>query len=166
MRQPRRLESPLFWRRAVHVILCIHMISTRWLAIILLILLTGMLAALLAVEGDVSVLPRLLERAGIAIPPDVSVPDLPLISVPSAVPTNGLLPGGSESGFDLTSGASRFSQGKCTVDADCFVGGCSAEVCGSKPDAITTCEFSSNFPNTTTHQCGCLQKVCAWSKKK
>lgn len=49
----------------------------------------------------------------------------------------------------------------CNADADCFVAGCSGEVCSATADVITTCEvLPVSLPAGTA--CGCVQSQCIW----
>jgi eight-cysteine-cluster-containing protein len=49
----------------------------------------------------------------------------------------------------------------CQADAECHVGGCSAETCSAEPEVITTCELLPvRLPEGS--QCGCVQGQCRW----
>jgi eight-cysteine-cluster-containing protein len=48
----------------------------------------------------------------------------------------------------------------CESDDDCFVGGCSGEVCSAEEGVQTTCE-ARDWP-TEGGSCGCVQGTCVW----
>lgn len=121
---------------------------------ILLAVVAASFIFLVQAEGGWGELPRLLERA---IQQTDKLPSAP--TAPSR-----LAPSIATPRLDFTSGASRFSQGSCSQDAECQVSGCSSEVCGREA-AITTCEYSEDFPNTKKFTCGCVQKKCGWQAK-
>lgn len=129
------------------------MTSTMPLLILLLVMLSASLYYIIKAEGGFGEFPRLMERVGISMD-KIQMPK-------SKLQINPEIRGGS----DFASGDSRFSQGACVKDSDCFVGGCSGEVCGSEPDIVTTCEFSESFPNVKDFQCGCVRGVCGWSRE-
>ncbi|MGC9049171.1 MAG: eight-cysteine-cluster domain-containing protein [Patescibacteria group bacterium] len=57
--------------------------------------------------------------------------------------------------------------GNCSVDSDCVVGGCSAQVCQSKNEepTVTTCEYKDCY-NAGKYElkCKCLAQKCQWAK--
>ncbi|MCX8163683.1 MAG: eight-cysteine-cluster domain-containing protein [Candidatus Micrarchaeota archaeon] len=59
-----------------------------------------------------------------------------------------------------------FSQGKCSKDSDCLVGGCSGQVCYSKDieAPITTCEYRECY-NAAKYGlgCKCADGFCKWT---
>lgn len=117
------------------------------LLLIVLAVLIGSLYYLIDAEGGVSDIRSILERAGLS-------PDRDDTAVDKSQPASLVPP-------EFTSGASRFSQGTCQQDADCYVGGCSGEVCSSEEGVITTCEIRDDFPGPKM-SCGCVQGVCGW----
>jgi len=48
----------------------------------------------------------------------------------------------------------------CRADSDCFVGGCSAEICTAERDLSSTCE-ARDWP-TEGGRCGCVEGACSW----
>lgn len=124
------------------------MSSGSVLSFIVLAVLGGSLFFFIRAEGGVKEIPRLIERAGITIPWPSEAPTTP---EPTFNPPD-----------PFTSGNSRFSQGRCTLDTDCRPLGCSGEVCTSQSDAMSTCEYSETFPNALGLNCGCVQGVCGW----
>lgn len=139
------------------------MTSTMPLLLILLAVLVGSLYYIVQAEGGWDELPRLMERVGIR---------LEKFSMFSFQFSNRA---GEEKNTDsistdkmpkdYTSGKSRFSRGTCAKNNDCFVGGCSGEVCSSEADVISTCEFSEDFPSAKKFECGCVDKMCGWRNK-
>lgn len=122
--------------------------SSLILSLILLTVVGFSFYFLLEAEGGVGELPRLLDRVGITLPQTITWPALPTKPPPAN---------------EYQSGNSRFSQGFCNQSSDCYVAGCSGEVCGTDPSAITTCEFSDSFPNQQGLSCACLSTgVCGW----
>ncbi len=63
------------------------------------------------------------------------------------------------------SGNSRFSQGDCQSDTECFIIGCSLEMCSSDKNLMTTCEIGGNFPDKAKYACGCVKDKCGWYLK-
>ena len=123
--------------------------SSKILAFLLIVLLGGMLYMLIQAEGGWRALPTAFEEeTGISLPDIGTDPENPT-KPPQPV--------------EYTSGSSRYSQGSCDADIDCFVGGCSNETCGVEPDAVTTCDFSDEFPSPETHSCGCVAGHCGWT---
>ena len=139
------------------------------LALILLAVTSGSFYYIVQAEGVWGELPRLMERVGIKTD---KIPN-----PKSEIPTNSAgrrnkpeIPN-NKNAEETTipdqyfSGNSRFSRGTCANDRDCFVGGCSGEVCSSEPDVISTCEYSEDFPSTEKFECGCVNMVCGWRNK-
>lgn len=62
----------------------------------------------------------------------------------------------SDAYYDRFEGTS--ADNACTTDADCVVGGCSAEVCAAE-SVDSTCEGLPSSPEGT---CGCLDGACVW----
>ncbi|MCK4529404.1 eight-cysteine-cluster domain-containing protein [candidate division WOR-3 bacterium] len=59
------------------------------------------------------------------------------------------------------------TDGKCSSDSDCIVGGCSAQVCQSKYEKsiITTCEWRDCYNAKEYNlKCKCVKGGCQWSK--
>ena len=136
------------------------MTSTMPLALILLAVLISSFYYIVQAEGGWGELPRLMERVGIR---------LDKFSVFNFQFPNRAGEEKNTDSFstdkipkDYTSGKSRFSRGTCIKDRDCFTGGCSGEVCGNEKKAISTCEYSEDFPSTEKFECGCVNKVCGW----
>ncbi|HBE89749.1 MAG: hypothetical protein A3G57_04945 [Candidatus Andersenbacteria bacterium RIFCSPLOWO2_12_FULL_45_8] len=133
------------------------MTSTMALALILLAVLIGSFYYIVQAEGGWGELPRLMERVGIKID-QIQMPKskLPIddgAKLPSSLPE------------DYVSGKSRFSRGICVKDSDCYVGGCSGEVCGNEEGMGTTCEYSEDFPSEIKFECACVAKACGWRTK-
>jgi eight-cysteine-cluster-containing protein len=53
-------------------------------------------------------------------------------------------------------------QNGCTGDAQCFVGGCSGEMCTAEEGATSTCEAPAGGWPIQGAQCGCVQGQCIW----
>lgn len=51
------------------------------------------------------------------------------------------------------------STGECSRDSQCYVRGCSNEVCSTKQEITTTCEVVTKIDNV---ECGCEESVCVW----
>lgn len=133
------------------------MTSTMPLLIILLVVMASSLFYLIQAEGGFGEFPRLMERVGIRLD-EFSIFKSQFSSKDDEQVNGSALD-------EFKSGNSRYSQGNCLQDSDCFVGGCSGEVCGSEPDIVTTCEFSENFPSVKDFQCECVSGVCGWREK-
>ena len=117
------------------------------LLFIVLAVLTGSLYFLIQAEGGIDEIGSILERAGLSVGEEDT--DVDKGQPASLVPP------------EFTSGSSRFSQGTCQNDVDCYVGGCSEEVCSSEEGVVTTCEIRNDFPGPEM-SCGCVQQVCGW----
>jgi eight-cysteine-cluster-containing protein len=50
----------------------------------------------------------------------------------------------------------------CTSDAQCFVGGCSGEVCSAEEGVNTTCEMPADGWPTKGAACACHGGQCLW----
>jgi len=59
----------------------------------------------------------------------------------------------------------KYALGECIFDSECFVGGCSGQICSNDEGVITTCEIRDDFPDKNIYSCGCINKKCAWYKK-
>lgn len=59
----------------------------------------------------------------------------------------------------------KYAEGNCKVDSDCFVGGCSSELCTNVQGAISICIYSPDFPDKSVYECGCWEQKCAWIKQ-
>jgi eight-cysteine-cluster-containing protein len=53
---------------------------------------------------------------------------------------------------------------ECTADNQCFVGGCSSEVCSAEEGVSTTCEMPAEGWPIQGATCGCLAGACQWFK--
>lgn len=62
-------------------------------------------------------------------------------------------------------GNTKYAEGNCTTDSDCFVGGCSSELCSSNQQAISSCIYSPDFPDQEVYRCGCWEEQCAWIER-
>lgn len=55
---------------------------------------------------------------------------------------------------------------ECTADSECFVGGCSGEVCTTAAKAaeglVTTCEYRAEYACYKLTSCGCVSGKCGW----
>lgn len=51
-------------------------------------------------------------------------------------------------------------ENRCATDDECFVGGCSGEVCSAEATVATTCEALKWPPATAA--CGCVDGACVW----
>ena len=128
------------------------------LSVVLLAVLAASLFYIVRAEGGIGEIPRILKRVGIEVPtnwlPANLIPSYtpsPTASTPAKIPA------------EFQSGTSRFSQGSCASDLDCFRTGCSGEACSNDPNTVTTCEFSASFPGQQGYSCDCLStKVCGW----
>ena len=57
------------------------------------------------------------------------------------------------------------TNGQCSSDVDCMIGGCSGQVCQSKSEEpiITTCEYTDCYnPQPYGLTCGCKADKCQW----
>jgi len=61
-------------------------------------------------------------------------------------------------------GQLKYSIGSCEEDKNCIPSGCSSQICSSDASIITTCEYSSDFPDKEIYKCGCVEKSCSWYK--
>jgi len=52
--------------------------------------------------------------------------------------------------------------GECNNDSDCFIGGCSGQICSNNPDVITTCEYRDYYACYQLTSCGCTDHKCGW----
>jgi len=55
---------------------------------------------------------------------------------------------------------------ECSNDNECFVGGCSNQVCSNKPDIITTCEFKEIYNCYKLTECKCIDNKCQWESNQ
>jgi hypothetical protein len=55
-------------------------------------------------------------------------------------------------------------QNGCSGDGQCFVGGCSSEVCSAEEGVSSTCEAPAAGWPTTGATCGCVRGQCIWYK--
>lgn len=53
-------------------------------------------------------------------------------------------------------------QNACQQDSQCFVGGCSSEICTAEQGVSGTCEAPADGWPTTGSACGCVQGQCVW----
>jgi eight-cysteine-cluster-containing protein len=60
--------------------------------------------------------------------------------------------------YDLFEGTSHPNQ--CEKDSDCFIGGCSREVCSADAKVKTPCIAHADKP--TGASCGCVKNECLW----
>ena len=51
-------------------------------------------------------------------------------------------------------------ENRCATDDQCFVGGCSGEVCSAEATVTTTCELVKWPPAAAS--CGCVEGSCIW----
>jgi len=65
--------------------------------------------------------------------------------------------GESDPSFELFEGT--FFNNECLGDDDCFVGGCSGEVCTAEEGVNTMCLVLESLP---TGSCGCVNNQCIW----
>jgi len=57
------------------------------------------------------------------------------------------------------------TEGRCSGNSDCKVGGCSGQVCQSKQEAniITTCEWRNCYNASAYNlECKCINGKCKW----
>jgi eight-cysteine-cluster-containing protein len=66
---------------------------------------------------------------------------------------------------EFFSGTSKYSQGTCQQDEECFADGCNLEVCTSDKNIVTTCEIGGGLPEKNKYACGCIKDVCGWYLK-
>ena len=62
---------------------------------------------------------------------------------------------------------SRGEAGECESDDDCFVGGCSGQVCSSDEEVMTTCEWREEYgcyQDREVTRCGCFEGKCGWEQ--
>jgi hypothetical protein len=55
-------------------------------------------------------------------------------------------------------------QNGCSADDQCFVGGCSNEVCSAEQGVSSTCEAPADGWPTSGATCGCVKGQCVWYK--
>ncbi|PIY60389.1 hypothetical protein COY95_02025 [Candidatus Woesearchaeota archaeon CG_4_10_14_0_8_um_filter_47_5] len=56
---------------------------------------------------------------------------------------------------------------ECTASADCAVGGCSGQLCGTREkmqDIMTTCEFRKEYGCYSLTSCSCISGRCQWKE--
>ncbi len=56
---------------------------------------------------------------------------------------------------------------ECQTDADCMVGGCSGQLCGSvkdMQDIVTTCEWKDEYACYKLTNCLCIENKCNWKE--
>lgn len=58
------------------------------------------------------------------------------------------------------------AQIECSHDYDCFKGGCSGQVCSSKPNVVTTCEYADYYSCFNLTTCGCVNGKCQWKSNQ
>lgn len=58
----------------------------------------------------------------------------------------------------------KYATGLCKTNADCFMGGCSSQICSNEPGLITTCIYREDYPDLNVYSCECFQNSCAWVK--
>lgn len=71
----------------------------------------------------------------------------------------------SENVFRNDDGSLKYAVGTCSTDSDCYVAGCSSEMCADTLDLITTCEVKPDAPDPSMYSCGCYEGNCAWISK-
>ncbi len=72
-----------------------------------------------------------------------------------------------DDGIDSGAFCGSSTYGTCESSADCVVGGCSGQVCGSKFDEPrgTTCEYRACYDAASYGLgCGCVKNRCQWAK--
>lgn len=57
---------------------------------------------------------------------------------------------------------------ECSKDSDCFIGGCSGQLCvgEDKKDDITTCEYADYYECYQKTSCGCVDGLCNWKENQ
>ena len=53
--------------------------------------------------------------------------------------------------------------GECQTDSDCFVGGCSSEVCSAQEGVVSTCIYKPEYDCYRQTTCGCVSGNCSWN---
>jgi eight-cysteine-cluster-containing protein len=53
---------------------------------------------------------------------------------------------------------------RCDSDSECFVGGCSSEICSTDPNAVSACIFKPEFECYRLTTCGCVENRCQWEQ--
>lgn len=56
---------------------------------------------------------------------------------------------------------------ECTSDADCFVGGCSSQLCSAEQGMASTCEWLEEYAcyqDANLTSCGCFEGSCGWDQ--
>ena len=71
----------------------------------------------------------------------------------------------TDGGWACTEMACPPPPGSCASDADCFVSGCSGQICASE-DVATTCEWLDEYAcyKAPTTSCGCQDGFCGWAR--
>ena len=92
-----------------------------------------------------------------ATPPS---PDTPVASPPPD--TSGRTPSIPSSHPLLARVEGISFQNACQADSQCFVGGCSSEICTAEQGVSGTCEAPADGWPTAGSSCGCVQGQCVW----
>lgn len=53
-------------------------------------------------------------------------------------------------------------QPECSSDSDCFIGGCSGQLCTAKEGVMSTCEYRAEYGCVKLTSCGCVDRQCGW----
>lgn len=58
------------------------------------------------------------------------------------------------------------TNGTCSSDNDCSVGGCNSEICQSKSEEpmVSICVYDPPYPKDLDCSCRCLDNKCMWAK--
>jgi eight-cysteine-cluster-containing protein len=90
---------------------------------------------------------------------------LPLPREEDGLPKNGV---GNLEDILVNGFCGQQTNGICTKDSDCIVGGCSGTVCQSKsePNVITTCDWRGCYHKPNNVYCGCNAGRCQWYSAK
>jgi eight-cysteine-cluster-containing protein len=51
---------------------------------------------------------------------------------------------------------------ECKNDSDCFIGGCSSQICSNKQGIVSTCQYADYYSCYKLTKCGCVQGKCQW----
>ena len=81
-------------------------------------------------------------------------------------PTPCAVPDGYDISYEGCSDSDVVIGDECVQDSDCFVGGCSGQLCSAQPDAISTCEWLPAYAcyQGSATSCGCNNGFCGWEQ--
>ena len=66
--------------------------------------------------------------------------------------------------YDTQNGTLRYASGVCSESSDCFVAGCSNEICANEQEVASTCDLKPDHPKDFGYECECYNNKCTWIK--